>query len=283
MEKFVGPPTVLGSSARMSEPLDRFQILALSGGGFRGLYTAKVLADIEESIGAPVATRFDLLAGTSIGGILALALALEIPAAKMVRMFEKQGGQIFKRRFSLGGYLRAPYTQASLGELLRSDDLFGLRTLGSCKHPVIVPAINYTTGRPVVFKTPHHHNFLRDHKHLVADVALATSAAPGYFPRHVFGNSQYIDGGLFANAPGLLGVHRIGECALAYLSRRALPPHALDLADVRGRYAMARVVVCPLAVIEHDATSRSCAAMRDSHFLGPIPTTVPVDTQPGLY
>ncbi|MDE2627936.1 MAG: patatin-like phospholipase family protein, partial [Burkholderiales bacterium] len=57
-----------------------FQILALSGGGFRGLYTAKVIADVESDIGAPIGSRFDLITGTSIGGILALALALEIPA-----------------------------------------------------------------------------------------------------------------------------------------------------------------------------------------------------------
>lgn len=62
----------------------RFQILALSGGGFRGLYTTKVLADIEEEIQEPIARRFDLITGTSAGGILALAITMEIPASRIV-------------------------------------------------------------------------------------------------------------------------------------------------------------------------------------------------------
>ena len=187
--------------------LKRFQILALSGGGFRGLYTAKLVADIEEDIQVPFATKFDLIAGTSVGGILALALSLEIPARQIVDMFEQHGGQIFSKRWSLGGIVRALYSSASLHGLLSEKELFGEKLLGACKHPVIIPAINYTTGKPVVFKTPHHKDFKRDHKHRMVDVALATSAAPAYFPRHIFGNSQYVDGGLYANALGLLAVH----------------------------------------------------------------------------
>lgn len=72
-------------------PLQKFQILAPSGGGFRGLYTAKILADLEEEIGSPVATKFDLIAGTSVGTILALAIAMEIPASKIVDLFAEHG------------------------------------------------------------------------------------------------------------------------------------------------------------------------------------------------
>lgn len=188
-------------------PPKSFQILALSGGGFRGLYTAKFLADVEAEIKAPIASRFDLIIGTSIGGILALALALEIPAQQMVDLFVEHGSDIFKRRWSLHGFLRAPYSQAPLQKLLSDDARFGQRLLGECRHPVVVPSINYTTGEPVLFKTPHHPRFKRDHHHRLVDIALATSAAPAYFPRHQFNNGQYVDGGLFANAPGMLGLH----------------------------------------------------------------------------
>lgn len=201
------PHDLKGSAHSAVRPDSPFRILSLSGGGYRGLFTARILADLEERIGAPIATRFDLIAGTSIGGILALALALEVPAKQMVTMFEERGDDIFKKRWSLLSYLRSPYTQASLAVLLQSDTLFGQRTLGACMHRVIVPAINHTTGRPVLFKTPHHPSFCTDHKHRLVDVALATSAAPGFFPRHVFNNCQYVDGGLFANAPGLLALH----------------------------------------------------------------------------
>ena len=191
----------------IEEPLQRFQILALSGGGFRGLYTAKVLADLEEEIKAPIATKFDLIAGTSVGGILALAISMEIPASKIVDLFVKHGEQIFQRRRSLLGLWRAPYSASPLQSLLTEEGLFGDQVLGRCKHPVIIPSINYSTGKPVIFKTPHHPDFKRDHLYRLVDIAMATSAAPGYFPRHTFNNNQYVDGGLYANAPGLLAVH----------------------------------------------------------------------------
>lgn len=191
----------------MSSVQRKFQILALSGGGYRGLFTAKILADIEQEIQAPVATRFDLIAGTSIGGILALALALEIPAKTMVDLFVEHGEQIFKPRFTMKSIFRAKYSSKYLADLLQRENLFGQRLLGDCAHPVIVPAINYTRGLPVLFKTPHHESFKRDHRFRVVDVGMATSAAPTYFPRYVFENCQYVDGGLFANAPGLLGLH----------------------------------------------------------------------------
>lgn len=187
----------------------RFQVLALSGGGFRGLYTAKILADLEKQIDAPIASRFDLVAGTSIGGILALALAMEIPAQRMVDLFTDHGEEIFKRRLSLFGIIRAPYSSEPLKRLLMDTNLFGEMTVGDCLHPVVVPAINYSSGKPQLFKTPHHPNFRIDHEFKLVDVALATSAAPAYFPRHTFNNNQYVDGGLYANAPGLLAVHEV--------------------------------------------------------------------------
>ena len=210
----------------------RFQALALSGGGFRGLYTAKILADIEDEIGAPIASRFDLIAGTSIGGILALAVALGIPAARMVKLFEENGKKIFKRRFSMWGILRAPYSPECLKKLLSADDVFGRRTLGDCKHPVIVPAINYSTGQPQLFKTPHHPNFKRDHTFSLVDVALATSAAPAYFPRHTFNKSQYVDGGLYANAPGLLALHE----AQSFLGQTAEDVHMISVGTMSSKF-----------------------------------------------
>lgn len=194
----------------------RFQVLALSGGGYRGLYTAKVLADLETEIGGPIGRHFDLIAGTSIGGILALAVAMEIPAQRIVDMFVNHGDEIFKKRISLGGIWRAPYSPEPLQRLLSADDVFGSLLLGECRHPVVVPSINYSSGKPVTFKTPHHENFKRDHTFSLVDVAMATSAAPAYFPRHCFDNNQYVDGGLFANAPGLLANHE----ALTFFNQR---------------------------------------------------------------
>lgn len=211
-----------------------FQILALSGGGYRGLYTAKIIADVEHEINAPIATRFDLITGTSIGGILALALALEIPAQRIVDLFTEHGEAIFKRRWSLWGLVRAPYSPAPLTCILMDPDLFGERLLGACKHPVIIPSLSYSTGQPVLFKTPHHPDFKRDHRHRVVDVALATSAAPAYFPRHVFNNGQYVDGGLYANAPGLLGLHE----ALKFFDQDLQHVRLLSVGTMSSRFTV---------------------------------------------
>lgn len=185
----------------------RFQILSLSGGGYRGLYTATVLAELEQAIGMPIARCFDLLAGTSVGGLLALGLALEIPASRLAGLFAEQGDSIFRRQQSLFGFLKAKYGSDCLQNLLSQPDLFGERLLGASRHRIVVPAINYSSGMPMVFKTAHHPTFVTDHKRRVVDIALATSAAPFYFRRHVLDHNQYVDGGLFANAPGLVALH----------------------------------------------------------------------------
>ena len=72
-----------------------FQALALTGGGYRGLFTAKALAVIESQIKAPISTRFDITCGTSIGGIVALAAAFEVPMSKVVEVFLEYGDKIF--------------------------------------------------------------------------------------------------------------------------------------------------------------------------------------------
>lgn len=213
----------------------RFQVLSISGGGFRGLYPAQIIARIEEEIGHPIARHFDLIAGTSIGGILAMALALEIPAKDIVTLFVKHGDDIFKKQWwSFFGILRSTYGSGTLQKLLSKEDLFGDRVLGACKHPVIVPSINYSSGKPVIFKTPHNENLRSDHRHKMVDIALATSAAPSFFPRHLFNNNQYVDGGLFANAPGLLAAHE----AEFYMGQKSEDIHVLSIGTMSSRFTV---------------------------------------------
>ncbi|WP_454259027.1 CBASS cGAMP-activated phospholipase [Pseudoxanthomonas mexicana] len=166
-----------------------------------------------------------------------MALSLEVPAERMVRLFEQHGEDIFRSRWSLWGILRAPYTQSALRDLLADDALFGQRTLQACKHPVLVPAINYSTGNPVLFKTPHHPDLVRDWRYRLVDVALATSAAPGYFPRHSFDHCQYIDGGLFANAPGILAVHE----AQHFLGCKRDQLHVVAVGTISSRFTHRRI------------------------------------------
>lgn len=191
-----------------------FHILALSGGGFRGLYTATILEQIENAVGRPLANSFDLICGTSIGGILALGLAAEIPTQNLKNIFIKNGARIFSSKLSFlqnftyktfGGCWKARYSQKELQRVLTEQ--FGDKEIGDLKHRVLIPTVNCDKGLGQFIKTPHHPSFKLDYKWKIVDAALATSAAPTYFP--IFKNSvgRFVDGGLVGNAPGLFGYH----------------------------------------------------------------------------
>lgn len=194
-----------------------FRILALSGGGYRGLYTAHILAEFEKKAGKPIARCFDLIAGTSIGGILALGLAMEVPAAAIRDKFIADGESIFSAREKPRGLFsnirdiarfiwKPKYDAAALRKTI--EDVLGEDVnLGAAKHRVIVPAINMSTGAVQVFKTAHHKTFVRDHQLRMVDIGLATSAAPTIFPMARVGNWNFVDGGLFANAPDFCALH----------------------------------------------------------------------------
>lgn len=188
-----------------------FHILALSGGGYRGLYTATILAELETAMGRPIASHFDLICGTSAGGMLALGLAAEIPAVELKALFEQQGKRIFGKRSLarriFGFWLAAKHNSSGLQGVL--TERFGDRTIGDLEHRVLVPAVNYTTGRGQFFKTPHHPTFEFDHRMRLVDVAMATAAAPVYFPLARNERGVFADGGLVGNAPGLFGLHEV--------------------------------------------------------------------------
>jgi uncharacterized protein len=195
----------------------RFNVLSLSGGGFLELYTIAVLSALENTSGGPIARRFDLLAGTSVGGIIALGLAAEVPAKTIQTAFESNGIAIFSDRpaptnisQTIRDIGRSIFRPKYSDEALRKTivEIVGPNTLiGDLKHRVLIPAVNLTKGSPQIFKTPHHPTFRMDSHLKVVDVALATAAAPTYFPVAEIGDSLYADGGLYANSPDHLAVH----------------------------------------------------------------------------
>jgi patatin-like phospholipase/acyl hydrolase len=221
-----------------------FHILAIGGGGYLGLYSAAVLAQLEQQIGAPIASRFDLLAGTSVGGIIALALANEVPAADIKTAFEVNGTRIFSNRRAPRGTIGKLWDVAARSFFWPKYDVTHLRRtivdvmgeetrLGDLKHPVLVPVVNLTKGGPQVFKTDYHPDFKRDLYLKVIDVALATAAAPTYFPIAQIGDGLYADGGLFANAPDLVAVHD----AERYFGADITDIHVLSIGTTTSRFS----------------------------------------------
>jgi len=193
-----------------------FRILALSGGGYLGLYAAVVLAELEERVGEPLGRRFDLIAGTSVGGLLSMALAFEVPMAELVKLFLERGEEVFSsRRLPTGAVTRLLDLSRSVmgpkytGEALRKELTrhFGKRTLGDALHAVVVPAVDVTRSVTKVFKTPHAQASLGDAGLSAVDVTLATCAAPAFFPCVKVGDKLYADGGLFAVAPDQVALH----------------------------------------------------------------------------
>lgn len=190
-------------------------ILALDGGGIRGLISAVWLERIEREIG-PLRERFDLIAGTSAGAINACALVKGLPASKLVSLYEQRGRAIFPgtgsrlmsrfgRLFSQG--LSAPkYSDAGLAKTLRDE--LGKTVLGELdsKGPrLLVPTYDVVGRQAVVIKSHDE----RYEELPLWEVAKASASAPTYFPAHRLVTREptarvqraLIDGGVVANNP----------------------------------------------------------------------------------
>ncbi len=244
----------------------RFQILALSGGGYLGLYTARLLRDFERQAGRPIGSCFDLICGTSIGGILALALGAEISADTILGAFEADGEAIFSNRpkprgkvaklLDLKRFLNGPkYGDAGLKRT--AQRLLQSRTLADSRRRLLIPAVNMTRGQLQMFKTAHHERYTRDHTYPMIEVALATSAAPTIFPMAELGSSLFADGGLAANAPDLCGVHE----AVCNLDIRLKDIHVLSLGTTTTEFALSHAEGRQFGAVQWMTDSRLISTM----------------------
>lgn len=190
----------------------RRRILTLDGGGIKGVFAAAFLAKIEESAGINLVDYFDLVVGTSTGGIIALGLGLGYSAKDLLAFYETFGPQIFpRRRFSFFEQLFGPkFDVGPLQDALTKQ--FAGRLLGESRTRLVIPALALENGEVHVYKTAHHPRLEVDYKVAAVDVALATAAAPTYFQEHLGEQgAALVDGGLWANNPmGLAIVEAIG-------------------------------------------------------------------------
>ncbi len=187
------------------------KILSIDGGGIRGIIPAVILSEIEKRTGNPCARLFDLIAGTSTGGILGLGLCKpdkqkrpQYSALDLVELYTERGKEIFSRSFwkgmsSVGGLLDEKYPQKPLEKVLQ--DYFHNTLLKSSLTNLLISSYDLENRCPFFFKS------WRDDTNTVAmrHVARATSAAPTYFePAKIrIGDQEFalIDGGVFVNNP----------------------------------------------------------------------------------
>lgn len=201
--------TIEHTRVKLPWPKDRlFRILTVDGGGIRGLFPAAYLAEIERRCldGASIAKHFDMVAGTSTGGIIALGLASGKTAKEISSIYTERGEYIFPRPKPLTGLwrrfrsLRSPkYDRSALQrELLK---VFGHEVLDSVKTRVVIPSLEGEYGEPFLYKTPHHPDYQKDRHKTLVDIAQHTAAAPSYFSAAENHGYQMLDGGIWANNP----------------------------------------------------------------------------------
>ncbi|WP_224024093.1 CBASS cGAMP-activated phospholipase [Burkholderia vietnamiensis] len=196
------------------------RVLSIDGGGIKGVLAAEFLATVEEATNRRIADYFDLVAGTSTGGIIALGLGLGMSAREIVNFYVDHGPSIFEQvREEKAGSLLSRFAMRSAGATrnmqqllwpkydpakLRSslESVIGQRVLGDSRLRLVIPAYHADKEDLYVFKTRHHERLRVDWKETMVDVALATAAAPTYFRAHSLpSGSPIIDGGVWANNP----------------------------------------------------------------------------------
>ncbi len=220
-------------AARHAEQDRPVRILSIDGGGIRGLIPARVLQEIENLTGRRIADLFDLVAGTSTGGILALGLTKpgqaggpEYSAADLVELYESEGPRIFSRSawhhlYALNNLAEERYDATGIEQVL--GEYFGDSRLSEALTPLLVTSYDIERRAPYFFKSYRAADD-PDRDTSMAAAARATSAAPTYFEPHridIPGTNDYralVDGGVFANNPTMC----------AYVEAKDLYPTAVD-------------------------------------------------------
>ncbi len=193
-------------------------ILSVDGGGIRGIIPAIVLAEIEYRTKKPISQMFDLMVGTSTGGIIVAGLCnKQYSALDLVDLYQKDGPHIFKSSFfrrSIFSWLNcAQYSCKNIECVL--NRYFGDSTLADATNNLMLTSYDIKNNYPFFFKSwREDRNFIK-----LKDALRATTAAPTYFvPKYLKINQKemvLVDGGVFANNPA----------ACAYASGKRLFPN----------------------------------------------------------
>ena len=150
----------------MGQPAwERFQILSLDGGGIKGLFTAAVLAKLEEDLRTNITDHFDLIVGTSTGGIIALALGLGMKPREIVQFYVENGPQIFRNRLGLNPLKHWCWRKYPNGPLRAAlQQCYEARRLSDSQKRLVIPSYNLDADDVYLFKTPHHKRLRRDYR-----------------------------------------------------------------------------------------------------------------------
>lgn len=205
------------------------------------MFPASTLTAIERSLcgGDSAGRYFDLITGTSTGGIIALGLSVGLRASDILEMYREHGALIFPPcRGPLAGMrkqlraarrlLRYSYEREPLEQAL--TQVLGDRVLGDAERRLSIPSFQGNFTEVHVFKTPHHPDFRLDWQERMVDVAMATAAAPTFFKTFQSGKRVFADGGVWANNPVMIGL--VDALTTLELQRRDVHILSLSCGDV---------------------------------------------------
>ena len=203
---------------------DKINILTIDGGGIRGIIPALILAEIEKQAKKPISELFDIIAGTSTGGILALGLTVakkgtqtpKFSAQDLANLYSEQGNRIFYQpawRKILGkidDLLDNTYNHEGIEKLL--EEYFEDSLLSQSLTQVLVTAYDIEARESFIFNSRLANDpdpqTAKKEDFLISEVARSTSAAPTYFEPKLIGadlkRRAMVDGGVFANNPSLI-------------------------------------------------------------------------------
>lgn len=218
--------TIFHRRQQLEWAADEFRLLSIDGGGIKGILPAAILAECERRFlkGGSAASYFDMIAGTSTGGIVALGLAAGMRAEEVLQIYLRNGAAIFPVPWTppvpFGNQLRKAYQSVRDLAVYRYDrepleralrDCFGNRILGSVNRRLNIPAFD-GFNEVNVLKTPHHPDFRLDWQEEIVTIALATSAAPTFFSTYRNGTRHFADGGVWANNPVMVALVDVMAC-----------------------------------------------------------------------
>ncbi|MFC1485319.1 CBASS cGAMP-activated phospholipase [bacterium] len=174
-----------------------FKILSIDGGGVRGIFPLHIIKKIKEDFAVTFSKEFDIIAGTSIGSIIAASLALDREIQEILDIFQDEADEVFqKKHFELKGLFRSLYDTKALKKVLKNR--FNNKTLADVKTKLLIPASDISKGRYVIFGSDSHdtdkYNSLKIYK-----AVLASCSLPIYFDPVNIGHDLFVDGGLWAN------------------------------------------------------------------------------------
>ena len=189
------------------ENTDTFHILALDGGGTRGIYTAQLLATIEQTFGTRIKTCFDLIAGTSTGAIIAGAAVSDIPMTDIVELFETETPHIFRRRWYRIPLFVSKYPSEQLAQVIANH--IPATSLGQIATPLMITSSEIAKSEVHIFRSnydeTHNSEIVPTDKGVcLRDAILASCAAPTFFAPKSVDNLLLADGCLWANNPSAI-------------------------------------------------------------------------------